>query len=132
VAANLRGVDRSSIGHGDALLTPAAWPTTAAVDALVGDELPREAVLHIGSAAVAVRVRPLGPHAVRLRLSRPLPPRVGDRALLRDPGAHRILTRVDVLDPRPPDLHRRGAARERGAELAALAGAPARRSGPDG
>jgi selenocysteine-specific elongation factor len=128
VAANLRGVDRSSIAHGDALLSPDAWQSANEVDVALGaDDPPREAVLHIGSAAVAVRVRPLGPRTARLRLARPLPLRVGDRALLRDPGAHRIVARVDVLDPRPPDLRRRGAARERGAELTALAAGPPER-----
>jgi selenocysteine-specific elongation factor len=34
-----------------------------------------------------VRVRPLGPDTVRLRLGRPLPLRIGDRAVLRDPAA---------------------------------------------
>lgn len=131
VAANLRGVDRSSIGHGDALVWPGAWLATTSVDVVLGaDELPSAAVLHIGSAAVTVRIRPLGPRAARLRLARPLPLRVGDRALLRDPGAHRILTHVDVLDPRPPDLHRRGAARERAAELSALADASPERIAP--
>lgn len=124
VAANLRGVARSAIRRGDALLTPGRWRLTAEVDVVVGaDSLPSEAVLHLGSAAVGVRIRPLGSGSARLRLARPLPLRVGDRALLRDPGAHQIVTRVDVLDPAPPQLRRRGAARARGAELAALADA---------
>jgi selenocysteine-specific elongation factor len=123
VAANLRGVHRSEIRHGDALLSPRHWQLTSEVDVLIDAEsLPREAALHIGSAGVGVRVRPLGPSIARLRLATPLPLRVGDRALLRDPGAHRIVTRVDVLDPVPPDLRRRGAARERAMELADLAG----------
>jgi selenocysteine-specific elongation factor len=132
VAANLRGVDSSAVRHGDALLTPDRWQDTTSVDVVTGaDVLPREAVLHIGSAAVAVRVRPLGGCAARLRLARPLPLRVGDRALLRDPGAHRIIAPVDVLDPAPTGLHRRGAARARGAELTALAGARPERIAAD-
>ncbi|MGY1581937.1 selenocysteine-specific translation elongation factor [Streptomyces sp. MN13] len=87
-------------------------------------DLPRELVLHVGSASVAARVRPLGPGSARVRLARPLPLRVGDRALLRDPGRHRIAAGVDVLDVTPPELRRRGAARSRAAELAALTGAP--------
>ncbi|MGV0801264.1 selenocysteine-specific translation elongation factor, partial [Mycolicibacterium elephantis] len=79
--------------------------------------LPRNLVLHIGSAAVPVTVRPLGA-AARLRLARPLPLRVGDVGLLRDPGQHRIAAGIEVLDVRPPPLRRRGAARERAAELA--------------
>jgi selenocysteine-specific elongation factor len=42
---------------------------------------------------------------------------VGDRLLLRDPGARRVLG-ADVRDVDPPELRRRGAARSRAAELA--------------
>lgn len=87
-------------------------------------DLSRELVLHVGSASVAARVRPLGAGSARLRLARPLPLRVGDRALLRDPGRHRIAAGVGVLDVRPPEVRRRGAARWRAAELAALTDAP--------
>jgi len=129
VAVNLRGVDREAVSRGDALLTPGAWPTTEVVDvALRGDEdLPRMLVLHVGAAAVPARVRPLRTGTARLVLSRALPLRVGDRALLRDPGRHRIAAGVEVLDTAPPAFTRRGAARARAAELAeALA-----RSGPE-
>jgi selenocysteine-specific elongation factor len=43
---------------------------------------------------------------------------VGDRVLLRDPGARRVLG-ADVRDVDPPELRRRGSARLRAAELAA-------------
>ncbi|MGP3924221.1 selenocysteine-specific translation elongation factor [Streptomyces sp. 8N616] len=126
-AVNLRGVERGAVTRGDALLTPGRWRATGDIDVTLrgegSEDLPRELVLHMGSAAVTVRVRPLGAGTARLRLTRPLPLRVGDRALLRDPGRHRVAAGVDVLDVRPPDLHRRAAARSRGAELAALAGA---------
>ncbi|MDN0201099.1 selenocysteine-specific translation elongation factor [Streptomyces sp. S.PNR 29] len=136
VAVNLRGVDQHAVGRGDALLTPGRWLTTSEVDVAlrsVGDDradagerrdLPQELVLHIGSASVAARIRPLGVGSARLRPARPLPLRVGDRALLRDPGRHRIAAGVDVLDVTPPELRRRGAARRRAAELAALTDAP--------
>ncbi|ORA68850.1 selenocysteine-specific translation elongation factor [Mycolicibacterium elephantis] len=119
VAVNLRGVDHREIRRGDTLRTPGAWLDTAEVDVSVraADELPRNLVLHIGSAAVPATVRPLGA-AARLRLARPLPLRVGDVGLLRDPGRHRIAAGIEVLDVRPPPLRRRGAARERAAELA--------------
>ena len=55
------------------------------------------------SAAVPARVRPLGPDTARLRLARPVPLRVGDRALLRDPGRHHVAG-VTVLDVAPPPL----------------------------
>nr|WP_090346555.1 selenocysteine-specific translation elongation factor [Mycolicibacterium malmesburyense]CRL79181.1 selenocysteine-specific translation elongation factor [Mycolicibacterium malmesburyense] len=120
VAVNLRGVDRQQIGRGDTIRTPGAWLDTAEIDVLLRKpgELHRQLVLHIGSAAVPVHVRPLGVSGARLRLMRPLPLRVGDVGLLRDPGEHRIAAGVEVLDVRPPALRRRGAARERGEELA--------------
>jgi selenocysteine-specific elongation factor len=123
VAVNLRGVDLDDVRRGDALVTPGAWVTTRLVDVrLPGVDpasLPRALVLHVGSAAVAAGVRPLADDAARLTLGRPLPLQAGDRALLRDPGAHRIAAGVVVLDPDPPPLTRRGAARRRAAELAA-------------
>ncbi len=75
-------------------------------------------MLHLGSAAVPVRFRPLDGGHARLALRTPLPLRVGDVGLLRDPGGHRVLAGVVVLDPAPPPLGRRGAARERAAVLA--------------
>lgn len=119
VAVNLRGVDRHHIGRGDTVRTPGAWLDTDEVDVALrsAGALYRQLVLHIGSAAVPVHVRPLGP-AARLRLSRPLPLRIGDVGLLRDPGGHRIAAGVEVLDVRPAPLRRRGAARERAEELA--------------
>ncbi|OBK79644.1 selenocysteine-specific translation elongation factor [Mycobacterium sp. 1164985.4] len=120
VAVNLRGVDRQQIGRGDTIRTPGAWLDTTEIDVLLrkSGELHRQLVLHIGSAAVPVHVRPLGAKGARLRLARPLPLRIGDIGLLRDPGEHRIAAGVEVLDVRPPALRRRGAARERGDELA--------------
>ncbi|KUH83509.1 MULTISPECIES: selenocysteine-specific translation elongation factor [unclassified Mycobacterium] len=123
VAVNLRGVDRRHIGRGDTVRTPGAWLDTAEIDVLLREpseshRLHPQLVLHIGSAAVPVRVRPLGTAGARLRFARPLPLRVGDIGLLRDPGEHRIAAGIEVLDVWPPALRRRGAARERGEELA--------------
>lgn len=120
VALNLRGVDRAQIGRGDTVRTPGGWLETAEVDVALRPAagLHRQLVLHVGSAAVPVRVRQLGEAAARLRLARALPLRVGDVGLLRDPGEHRIAAGIEVLDVRPPELRRRGAARERAAELA--------------
>jgi selenocysteine-specific elongation factor len=120
VAMNLRGVDRQHIGRGDTVRTPGAWLDTAEIDVALrsAGELHRQLVLHVGSAAVPVHVRPLGTSAARLRLTRPAPLRVGDIGLLRDPGEHRIAAGIEVLDVRPPQLRRRGAARARAQELA--------------
>ncbi|WP_448624588.1 selenocysteine-specific translation elongation factor [Geodermatophilus sp. URMC 64] len=124
VALNLRGVAVEELSRGDALLTPGAFRRTALVDvtldAVPEERLPAEPVLHVGSATVAARLRPLGGTALRLRLAAPLPLRIGDRVLLRDPGTRRVLG-ADVRDVDPPELRRRGAARRRGDELAARA-----------
>lgn len=133
VAVNLRGVPREAVTRGDALLTPGAWLATDTVDVRlhgVRDETPDagdladELRLHVGSAAVTARVRPLGPDTLRLRLRRPLPLRIGDRAVLRDPGQRRVRAGITVLDVRPPELRRRGAAAARAVDLAAMTGRP--------
>ncbi|MGC4814287.1 selenocysteine-specific translation elongation factor [Micromonospora sp. DT228] len=128
VAVNLRGTPRDRLGRGDALLTPGRFQHTDLVDVrLAGDaaaDLPATLTLHVGSAAVPVRVRPLGVDTVRLRLSRPLPLLVGDRALLRDPGRHHVAGGVRVLDVAPPPLARRGAAAARAQVLAGMDGRP--------
>jgi selenocysteine-specific elongation factor len=128
VGVNLRGVPRDRVRRGDALLTPGRFACTELVDVRVsGDpvgELPAEVMLHVGAAAVAARVRPLGPDTARLRLARPLPLRIGDRALLRDPGRRYVAGGVMVLDVVPPRLTRRGAAAARAAVLAGLDGRP--------
>ncbi|WP_435233645.1 selenocysteine-specific translation elongation factor [Micromonospora aurantiaca (nom. illeg.)] len=127
-AVNLRGLPRDRVGRGDALLTPGRFGRTNLLDVrLSGDpaaDLPATLTLHVGSAAVPARVRPLGPDTVRLRLARPLPLLIGDRALLRDPGRHHVAGGVTVLDVDPPPLRRRGAAAARTAVLAGLDGRP--------
>ncbi|VVJ25175.1 Selenocysteine-specific translation elongation factor [Amycolatopsis camponoti] len=132
VAVNLRGTARADVGRGDVLLTPGRWHETAEFDVrLNATDLHRNLVLHFGTAAVPVRVRPLGTDTARLTTTSALPLRVGDRGLLRDPGEHRIAAGFDVLDVRPPSLARRGAARARGEELASsdLAASYLRRNG---
>jgi selenocysteine-specific elongation factor len=118
VALDLGGRVPEILGRGTALTTPDAFVTATSVDvALVGqEEPPLLPLLHVGSAAVTVRVRPLGDGFARLALTEPLPLRVGDRALLRDPGS-RALWGVEVVDPLPPPLRRRGAASARAVAL---------------
>ncbi|MDP9432601.1 MAG: selenocysteine-specific translation elongation factor [Actinomycetota bacterium] len=127
VAVNLRGVEADELHRGNALLTPNRWPMPDQIDVrLRGSapaQLPAGLVLHVGSAAVPVRVRPLGPDTARLQLETPLPLRPGDVALLRNPGASSIPAGVTVLDVLPPALRRRGAARVRAAELDDVTGA---------
>jgi selenocysteine-specific elongation factor len=128
VAVNLRGLPLNAVHRGHALLTPGAWLTTRTVDVRLSTglaaELPRQVVLHVGAAAVAARVRPLGADTARLGLAQPLPLRIGDRALVRDPGTRRIPAGVTVLDVRPPLLRRRGAAAARAIELSTMDGVP--------
>ncbi len=62
VAVNLRGVDRADVRTGDALVAPDRWLTATSLDVAVpeADRLPGRLVLHLGSAAVPVQLRPLG------------------------------------------------------------------------
>lgn len=117
VAVNLRGVARSEIRRGDALITPDSWRFTSEVDVRLHGKVTAELMAHIGTASTPVHVRPLGTGHARLRLGTALPLRVGDRGLLRDPGAHRIAAGFDVLEVWTPPLDRRGAARERAEQL---------------
>jgi selenocysteine-specific elongation factor len=132
VAVNLRGATTGSVHRGDALVTPDRWLPTGVLDVRLhpvrADQPPgglvEQLVLHVGAAAVPVRVRPLGPDTARLTLRGPLPLRIGDRALLRDPGGHRIVAGLTVLDVAPPELSRRGDSARRAARLAVFTGVP--------
>ncbi|HEX5402244.1 MAG TPA: selenocysteine-specific translation elongation factor [Pseudonocardiaceae bacterium] len=120
VAVNLRGLPVDEIARGDALVTPDTWVLTDEADIRMLDigatDLPGDLVLHIGSAAVPCRVRPLGEDTARLRMATRLPLQPGDRAVLREPSS-RLATGVVVVDVDPPVLLRRGAAKVRAAEL---------------
>jgi len=125
VAVNLRGANLADVGRGHALCAPGRWLLTESVDVrvrgVIAADLPAEAQLHIGAAAVTAGVRPLGADVARLRLGHHLPLRIGDRAVLRDPGSRQLAGLV-VLDVRPPRLGRRGAAAARAQELAGMSG----------
>ncbi|GIH95701.1 SelB C-terminal domain-containing protein [Planobispora siamensis] len=141
VAVNLRGAAASGIRRGTVLVTPDRWLPSAVVDVRLrppggtwrqaarhGGSAPprppaREAVWHQGAAAVPARVRRLGDDTARITLARELPLRIGDRALLRDPGSRRVWG-ATVLDVRPPELRRRGAAAARAQELRSMDGVP--------
>ena len=137
-ALNLRGASQDSVSRGMALVQAGRWTLTDLIDVRLCAgrrpdtglaSLPRALTLHAGSARTLARVRPLGDRGIaRLTLSDPLPLHVGDRVLLRDPGAARrsrgrlaaagtgsapqgpAITGAIVLDPAPPPLARRGAA----------------------
>jgi selenocysteine-specific elongation factor len=119
VALNVVPDERTVLQRDSALTPPDAWQHTATADVRLrgAEPLPQQPALHTGAGPVPVHVRPFdGAHA-RLVLARPLPLRVGDRAILRDPGSRRIWG-VTVLDPAPPPLRRRGSGPRRARELA--------------
>lgn len=120
VAVNLRRVAVDEVRRGDALLIPHSWQLTNVVDVRLPescDDLPERLTLHVGTAAVPVRVRPLAARALRLTLERSLPLEPGDRAIGREPGGRGVITGVTVVDADPPPLRRRGAAAAWGARL---------------
>jgi selenocysteine-specific elongation factor len=123
VALDLGGRAPEVLAPDSVLVTPGAFRSTALVEVeLRGDGLPpAQPLLHVGSVATAVHLRPLDAGFARLRLDRPLPLRHGDRAVLRDPGDRRLWG-VRVLDPDPPALRRRGAAARRAEQLTGLDG----------
>ena len=126
VALNVTGEDLGDLDRGSVLVTPDAYLAGGVVDVRVTgvpDRLPEGPLLHVGASATSVHVRPLGGDAVRLVLETPLPLRVGDRALLRDPGSREVWG-VRVLDPLPPGLRRRGAGARRAKELAVVSVEP--------
>ncbi|TYB41488.1 GTP-binding protein [Actinomadura chibensis] len=120
VVLTLREAGR--VDPGMALVTPGAWTHTTSVDVRTrhgeaSGRLARRMTLHVGSAAVPVRLLPLGPDTARLTLNTRLALHLGDAGALRDPE-RRSIAGVSVLDVRPPTLVRRGAAAARARELA--------------
>jgi selenocysteine-specific elongation factor len=125
VALNVTG-DVEELNRSSTLTTPDAYSWTDVLDVRVTGEpkqLPTLPMMHVGAMSLGVRCRPLAGDLVRLTLSRPLPLRVGDRALLRDPGSRQVWG-VQVLDPLPPRLRRRGAAHDRARTLLSVTGRP--------
>lgn len=128
VAVNLRGASPDQVRRGSALVTPGRWLAAETIDVRLSGvdaaDLPSRAMLHIGTAGTSVAARVLGGDTARLTLPAPLPLRIGDVAVLRDPGRDPVrqlsVGRATVLDVRPPPLRRRGAAKQRAAELAGM------------
>jgi len=134
------GQGQQSPGRGMALVEAGRWTLTDLIDVRLsrparqpattagpggrreGPRLPRELTLHAGSARTVAWVRLLGGEIARLTLREPLPLHVGDRVLLRDPGAartdgHPAIAGAAVLDVAPPPLAGHGAAAAAAAEL---------------
>ncbi|MGZ0652878.1 selenocysteine-specific translation elongation factor, partial [Corynebacterium striatum] len=113
VAVNLRGIDAAAISRGDALLSPGTWRQAELFDVRrtsgeALDAIAQDLVAHTGTAGVEAHVRPLSADFARIRLSQPLALELGDRFVLRGPGAHHVLAGVEVVDLNPPQLRRRG------------------------
>jgi selenocysteine-specific elongation factor len=126
VALNLRGAARGEVGRGDALLAPGTYRRTAVVDVrarlCAPADLPRDLLVHVGTATVEARVRPIGADTARLTLGEALPLRVADRLVLRtDRG---VAGGAVVLDADPPALNRRGAGRRRAIDLESYSDTP--------
>jgi selenocysteine-specific elongation factor len=136
VALNLRNVSTEELSRGMALVRSGRWTVTSVLDvrltrrtpgerqASQANGLPAQVTMHIGAERVIARVRILGGDIVRLNLDHPLPLHVGDRVLLRDPGAApdraagRPVYGATVLDVLPPPLRGNGAAAAAARELA--------------
>lgn len=123
VAVNLRGVDADEIHRGDALLSPGAWRVLETVDVrrTFGTdmaELPRNLVVHAGTAGVGAQLRPLGGDFARLTLEKPLPLTLLDRFVVRSPGGRHVVAGIEVVDVHPVSLSRRGDAKKRAEQLA--------------
>jgi len=140
VALNLRGVSTRQLSRGMALIQPGAWTLTSLIDVRLsspsrpdtaGPRLPPELSLHVGAARTVARVRMLGSSIARLSLAHPLPLHVGDRVLLRDPGAAagrasgQPVYGATVLDVMPPRLRGTGTAAAAEQELASWPEPPA-------
>ena len=120
VALSLGGDGVASIERGSVLVSPQAWHFTSLLDvrirpsagAVADSVVPKQPMMHVGAAAWSTRFRRLSADLGRIALDRSLPLRIGDRALLRDPGS-RQMWGITVVDPAPPPLHGRGAAARR-------------------
>ncbi len=143
VALNLRGVSTRELSRGMALIQAGRWTMTSVADVRLTPRrpahqqspgtvrLPPRLAMHIGAARAVAGVRMLGSNVARLSLDHPLPLHVGDRVLLRDPGAAagyadgRPVLGATVLDVMPPRLRGNGAAAAAERELASWPEPPA-------
>lgn len=119
VAVNLVGAP-DELGRGDMLGQEGTWLTTDRFTAKVRaaryvDEIGERGAyhIHVGSAAVPARLRPVG-EGMLVTIDRPLPLRYGDRFIIRETGRRAVVGGGTVLDPAPP---RRGTALNKAAAL---------------
>jgi selenocysteine-specific elongation factor len=118
---------------GAGMAGPRGTPGAGGVAGAAG--APRTVTVHVGAARETARVRVLHGPVLRLTLPGPLPLHVGDRMLLRVPGASASgrgragpswppLTGATVFDVIPPVLAGRGAGTAAGRELASWPATP--------
>ncbi len=119
-AVNLSGVDHSELHRGFVLASQGPLETTstlhAAVNWLAGADVPRrqeDALLHLGTAEITARVRPLSRHFIQLDLAEPVLALPGDRFVLRRPTPAQTIGGGSVLDAFPPKKLSRSKAAER-------------------
>ena len=99
VAVGLVGPDRGSLGRGQALVAPAAFPLTFRLDVcLDGADIAPAVTVHLGTAAIPARVVRIANYG-QLRLSEAVVAARGDRLVLRTATT---VGGARVLDPAPP------------------------------
>lgn len=113
VALNLASIDRKDVGRGDMVGRPGDWESSDRIavslrSARYVEELDRRGAyqFHIGSAVEQAQIVGLDGQVAVLRLSGPLPMKVGDRYILRDTGRKLVVGGGRVLDPLPPNTAR--------------------------
>jgi selenocysteine-specific elongation factor len=134
VALNLRGPGRVEIARGDALLTPGSYRCTEVADIrtrhCTPSELPRELLVHVGTATVLARLRPIGPDTARALSGG------GDCHCGSATGSCCDLGRGGrwrgAARRRPGVLNRRGATRRRASELDTYTAVPTVRPSSSG
>jgi selenocysteine-specific elongation factor len=103
VAVSLPGVEREALRRGDALVEPAAFPTSYRLDVVLEELAPiahgQRVRVHHGTAEIPARVIRAGERFAQVRLASPAVAARGDRLVLR---AQTTLGGGRVLDPAPP------------------------------
>jgi selenocysteine-specific elongation factor len=114
VALNLAGLDRTSVGRGDAVVRPGQWRPTATLDVALRTvrDLDHPFTgrgafkVHVGSAEIPARVRLLErpearPWLAQLTLDAPVVAETFDRFVLRDVGRQTTVAGGTILDAQP-------------------------------
>ncbi|MEU5158736.1 SelB C-terminal domain-containing protein [Streptomyces sp. NPDC020875] len=126
VAVKLRGEPPRGGLRGTALCAPGTYALTDTADVRLAGavlrRIPNRLTVHLGSAAVPAAVRRFGRGIARLVLERPLPLRIGDRAVVTE--HRRVVGSALILDPVPPYVGPRRAGGRRADALTGHPGTP--------